>query len=85
MLRVLTAICLCLLLAAPFAGCGGNACDDACDKVEECGGTCTVNSGTCDAKAECYASCIANATCAELVDILNPQNSYFQCLGKCPQ
>jgi len=87
MLRVLTAVCLCLLLAAPFAGCGSNACDDACDKIEECGGTCTgdVNGGECTGQAECVAGCIADASCQELTDILNPQNPYLQCVGKCAQ
>lgn len=85
MLRVLTVICLCLALAAPFAGCGSSICDDACDKFEECGvGNCTV-SGECNAQAECVSTCIVNASCADLTDILNPANPYFKCVAACPQ
>ena len=84
MLRVLTAVCLCLLLAAPLAACGGNACEEACDKVESCGGTCSGDlKGECNAKAECLSSCFIDATCDEIKNVFG--GPVLQCMAKCPQ
>jgi hypothetical protein len=71
------------LLALSAVACGGNDCDDAVDKLEECGGTEGADAdadGECSGAAECTAKCINDATCDE---IKNASEDYSSCMTAC--
>ncbi|WP_050431932.1 hypothetical protein [Chondromyces crocatus] len=70
-------------------GCGGNACDDAADKAEECGLTSSGGSGDsgdveCTGTVECAANCIVDAPC-DAFDGSNADAStaYLECVTGC--
>ncbi|MBI2893559.1 MAG: hypothetical protein HYY06_08395 [Deltaproteobacteria bacterium] len=75
---VLVAGCLSLLGA-----CGGDACDDAEEKLDECGLPSTV--GSCDdATDECEADCINSHSCDEITGALaGTPNDYSDCDDAC--
>ncbi|HEY3498146.1 MAG TPA: hypothetical protein VGK73_25785 [Polyangiaceae bacterium] len=63
----------------------GNECDDAADKVEECGIADTGggdSGGSCEGVAECGAKCINEASCEDLKST-DPENSYIKCASAC--
>lgn len=80
-----------ILLAGMFAlstvACGGDECDDAADKADECDlpkgeGSTSNEDVECSGLNECVAKCINDASCDELksTDI---NNSYFKCVAAC--
>ena len=91
------------LLGTLGSGCGGNACEAAGDrsnaKLESCGVTPTVVSGTTSVSATCtdadakYADCVATCTEAADCNCLNPDKAmdckpedlttYSMCVSKC--
>jgi len=73
------------MLAFSAVACGGNECDDAVDKLEECGVTGGNSSGDtdeCSGAGECVAKCINDAECSEIkgTDI---NSDYFKCVTAC--
>jgi len=74
------------MLAFSAVACGGNECDDAADKVEECGitgeGSSDGDDVECSGQVECAAKCINDASCDDLksTDI---NSSYFKCIAAC--
>ena len=61
-------------------GCS-NECDDAADKLEECGVTGEdADTSECDGANECAAKCVNNASCD---DIKNNADSYVSCVFAC--
>jgi len=76
---------LALVLAFSIVGCGNNDCDDAVDKLKQCGfdtGSGSVDSNDCSGKSECAAKCINAASCSEITG-QTTTGSYFTCLSKC--
>ena len=78
-----------ILLAGMFAlstvACGGDECDDAADKVEECNigggnGTTTNDDVECSGTIECQAKCFNDATCDE---IKNGSEKFSKCVLDC--
>jgi len=71
------------LLALSAVACGGNDCDDAADKLEECGATGGAEAdgdGECSGVAECAAKCVNDASCDE---IKNSSEDYSSCMTAC--
>jgi hypothetical protein len=65
-------------------GCS-NDCDDAKDKLEECGiegNGAEIDTDECSEKDECAAGCVNDASCDELK---NPDlnGSFFKCVAAC--
>jgi hypothetical protein len=76
----LRAIFVSLVLAsAALWGCGKNACEEACDKMKECGvtGSTTSCSGDCPADSEKMAKCISALSCEDMKDM----TKLAQCAG----
>jgi hypothetical protein len=77
-----------MALGLAVVGCGNNECEDAADKVDECG----IDQGAskpsdddvseCNEKSECYAKCFNSASCD---DIKTLAKGFTDCLGACPQ
>lgn len=79
-----TMLGLLMVVGLALGGCGNNECEDAADKIKECGITTqgSGDSGDCSGTAECAAKCINNASCEELKG--NDLNSnYFKCAAAC--
>jgi hypothetical protein len=58
-----------------------NDCDEAVDKVEECGlPVDDTDTDECDGKKECAAGCTNDASCD---DIKNLSEKYMACLAGC--
>lgn len=84
-----------ILLAGMFAlstvACGGDECDDAADKADECDlpkgegeGSAEGDDVECSGLNECLAKCINDASCEELKS--NDINSnYLKCAAACTQ
>jgi hypothetical protein len=74
------------LFAISTVACGGDECDDAADKAEECNlegsGEGSSDDVECSGQIECVAKCINEASCEDLksTDI---NNSYFKCAAAC--
>jgi hypothetical protein len=74
-----------IIFGAFVVGCGGDACDDAADKLEECGfsgGDGGDADAECTEQAECVSNCIVDAECD---DITSPtaDSAYTKCLAGC--
>jgi hypothetical protein len=70
-MRYLMTMLVSILLALSMVGCGSNPCEDACDKLKECGmeGTQGIDcSGECPSEYEPMMECIAGLTCEQLKD-----------------
>ena len=90
MKRMIVSILLSAALAmGTLAGCSGNACEEAADKLEDCGFTGSGagggggGDGECTADAECISNCILDASCSEILDFLNLESDYYLCLAEC--
>ena len=73
------------LLAFSAVACGGDECEDAADKYDECGLPAGEGDGDdveCSGQAECIAKCINDASCDELKST-DVNNSYWKCLADC--
>ncbi len=64
------------LIPILFGGCGGNPCQDACEKIKSCGIETFMDvpvtgcEEECNSEqTECVAECINNTSCSELKDI----------------
>lgn len=71
-----------LVLGLACFGCS-NDCDDAADKLEECGSPPDdVNTDDCSGKNECAAKCVNDHSCAEInsTDLSSP---FFACMARC--
>ena len=78
-------IFLAFALGLSVVGCGNNDCDDAVDKLKQCGFDTSsggVDTGDCSGKSECAAKCINAASCSEITG-QTTTGSYFTCLSKC--
>ena len=67
-----------------LGGCGNNECEDAADKLKDCGVTVegSKDSGDCSGASECVSKCINAASCEELKS--NDLNSkYLKCTLAC--
>jgi hypothetical protein len=72
-----------LLGSVLLGGCGSDPCEDAADKLAECGGVEGGSSdGECSGAAECVAECINNASCEEITSA-DLNSEYFNCVSKC--
>jgi hypothetical protein len=73
-------------LALSLAACGGDACEDAADKLEECGFTTDGNgngeSAECTGAAECSANCFNDASCEDITS-LDPNGPVAMCIAAC--
>ena len=79
---------LLILAGLALGGCSNNDCEDAADKLKECGLTTqgSSSSGDCSGASECAAKCINNASCEQLkgADLTSGTSSpYIECLAKC--
>lgn len=73
---------LAVVLGALALGCS-NDCDDAVDKLEECGADVDgADTDDCDGASECVAGCINDASCDELKGN-DPDGSYGNCVLSC--
>lgn len=73
------------LLALSAVACGGDACDDAVDKLEECGITgegSTSGDEECSGAGECFAECINDAECSEIKSP-TADSAYSKCVLAC--
>lgn len=82
---------LVLMLGLATVGCGNNECEDAADKMEECG----VSGGEaepsddeiseCNEDSECFAKCVNAASCSEIKASFNDgaMNDLTACVTKC--
>jgi hypothetical protein len=69
-----------LVLGLACFGCS-NDCDDAVDKLDECGlPTGDVDADECDGQSECTAGCINDASCDE---IKNGSEKFSNCILGC--
>lgn len=81
-----------LVLGLVLVGCGNNECEDAADKIDECG----VDLGDskpsddenseCNDKYECNAKCVNAASCADMKAFYETgaDNSFKSCIAACP-
>lgn len=68
-MRYLVAILVSILLTLSMIGCGSNPCEDACDKLKECGVESLQGvdcSGDCPSEYEPMMECIAGLSCDDL-------------------
>jgi len=81
MRRVLT-LMVALLLLAIAVGCGKSKCEEACDKLKECGVTLSMKcEGECATSAdECAADCVNKFSCDQ---IKNADPEYTKCVFGC--
>jgi hypothetical protein len=76
-------------LALALNACGGDACDDAADKFEECFGEAEGNGEggeevECSGAIECQANCASDASCENITAAFTgTDNSYSQCVAAC--
>jgi hypothetical protein len=74
------------LLALSAVACGGDDCDDAADKLEECGwkgeGSGGGEEGECSGASECFAKCVNDAECSD-INSLDVNNSFYKCTAAC--
>lgn len=79
-------LALAALLLSPLtltvAGCS-NTCDNALDKLEECGAITSPADPDCEDAADCKASCVNDATCDEITGVTPTPNSYSDCTDAC--
>ena len=67
-----------VVLGLACFGCG-NDCDDAVDKLEECGADVTsADTDDCSGQKECFAKCVNDASCDEIKGTKTDGN-----FGKC--
>lgn len=81
MKRIMALIVVLMLALAGMVGCGGNPCEDACDKMKECGveGTQGIDcSGDCPSEYEGVAECLAGLSC----DDFNNAAKLLECASK---
>ncbi len=67
-----------------LGGCGNDECEDAADKIKECGGEVegAKDSGDCSGAAECVSKCINAASCDELKNF-DLNSNYAKCTLAC--
>jgi hypothetical protein len=83
MKRILIALTSCLLAL----GCGSDDCDDALDKLSECGlgaefAGVDFDDDECDGRIQCVAECINGLSCAE-INAAGPETTYQSCVRAC--
>ncbi len=85
MKRLILALVLALAMVAAVGGCGGNACDDATDKLrDECDLPVDAVSGDCDSTSECEADCINEHSCDHIREAFGgTPNAYTECDDAC--
>jgi hypothetical protein len=76
------------LLALSAVACGGDDCEEAADKLEECGwkggegSGSTGEEGECSGAGECFAKCVNDAECSD-INSLDGNNSFYKCTTAC--
>jgi hypothetical protein len=77
---------LAALLCAAALACGGcsDACDDAADKLDECGiaDEFGITGGDCHGATECVANCYTGASCDE-IEAFEKGSEFYECLAGC--
>jgi hypothetical protein len=75
---------LLMVVGLALGGCGNNECEDAADKVKDCGINVegSKDSGDCSGVAECASKCINAASCEDLKST-DLNNSYLKCTLAC--
>ena len=75
------------VMALSVGACGGDACEDADARFEECGLTESKNgAGECSSdEDECYAGCNADADCADLLGERPLSDDYVACIADCTE
>ena len=74
---------LLMVVGLALGGCGNNECEDAADKIKECGGqTGSGDTGDCSGASECVAKCINAASCAEIKGS-DVNSNYYKCTTAC--
>jgi hypothetical protein len=78
---------LCVMALGFGATACGNACDDAVDKLDECGidtSEAEDQAEECNEKDECAAECFNDASCSEIKELFaGMSNSLATCAAKC--
>ena len=66
------------------AACGANDCEEAVERLSECGGLDpkNVDVDKCDGRSECIAQCIQDSTCADITSV-DPASPYQLCVAGC--
>jgi len=83
-MRALLIVVSCVLLLAGLSGCGGSACDDACDKIKSCTGIAGQCTDDCSGRNECTADCTLAASCEDIKGSLSgSSNALTECVKKC--
>ncbi|MCA9620265.1 MAG: hypothetical protein KC731_14685 [Myxococcales bacterium] len=80
-------ICLLFITTLGAAGCSSTACDDALDKVEDCGFedvSLNADGEECAERAACQADCVLAGSCSEIQDAVTGQdNDVAACIAGC--
>lgn len=79
-----------MVLTAGLVLCSGlltaceTVCDEACDKLDDCGVMSTGGAScSCDSDLEeCVAECVLDASCEE-IEANDPDSPYTQCMKSC--
>ena len=84
-------VMMALGLGLATAGCGNNECEDAVDKIDECGFDAGESkpdddeANECNEKDECNAKCTNEGSCADIqAAVMGTQNSVHKCWAACP-
>jgi hypothetical protein len=79
--------CFGALILFGMLGCSKTVCDQAGDKLSSCNlpSRSTATGNGCDARSQCEANCILNASCADLQAAFTSlqANSYTSCDDGC--
>ena len=86
-----TILAVVMALGLGVVGCGNNECEDAADKIDECG----INRGDskpdddetneCNEKLECNSKCTNEASCADIkAALMSTDNGVSKCWAACP-
>jgi hypothetical protein len=72
------------LAAFMSSACGANDCEEAVERLSECGGldAVDVDVDQCDGRSECIAQCINDNSCANIISA-DPLSPYNQCVAGC--
>lgn len=76
---VVIALASCMTMA-----CGANDCEEAVERLAECGGldAKNVDVDSCDGRSECIANCVQESTCADITSG-DPNSPYNLCINAC--
>ncbi|HEY6077881.1 MAG TPA: hypothetical protein VIW29_03720 [Polyangiaceae bacterium] len=86
-----TILAVVMALGLGVVGCGNNECEDAADRLDECGfdlGESTPDddeTNECNKKDECSSKCVNAGSCADIKGWKDgEENSFSTCMAACP-